>query len=204
MFKLFASVAVLGVANASGPELGCYFYQLPSEVNKVQAQLEIKSDSVMEFAVAFDAPKLKLPQKTIVCSNEPYRFDTTTSEMVIGETDLSACLQSLKDYTRGAVKTPLRVKWSAENKTLSTRIVIPLAIPKAENCVQFTTTAAPTSETTETTTAAASSAPLTEGPVTRADTTASATATTTTTKNAGSISVFSGLMLGAIIIALVF
>ncbi len=119
------------------PETGCYFYELISKINKVQAQLEIKSDSIMEFSVAFDAPKLNLPANTIVCRDEPFRFLPETSEMIVGEGDLSPCLQTLQSYTRGAVKTPLRIKWIPEEKILSTTIVIPLRIPKAANCVQF-------------------------------------------------------------------
>ena len=127
------------LCSGAGPETGCYFYELPSKINKVKAQLEIKSDTIMEFSVAFDAPKLNLPANTIVCQDEPYRFDTATSEMIVGEGVLSPCLQTLKSYTRGVVKTPLRIKWNPAEKVLTTAIVIPLRIPKAANCIQFAT-----------------------------------------------------------------
>ena len=134
------TLASICLADAStGPELGCYYYELPSKVNKVQAQLEIKSGNIMEVSVAFDAPKLNLPANTIVCPNEPFRFDSTSTQMIIGEGELSECLQNLKAYTRNAVKTPLTINWISEEKILAATIVIPLRIPMAANCIQFAT-----------------------------------------------------------------
>ena len=139
---------------STGPELGCYFYEFPSKINKVKAQLEIKSENVMEFSVAFDAPKLNLPSNTIVCENEPFRYDAATSSMIVGEGDLSPCLQTLKSYTRGVVKTPLTINWIPTEKVLATTIVIPLRIPKTPNCVQFVTPSPSVEPSTDSTTTA--------------------------------------------------
>ena len=177
------------------PEIGCYFYELPSKINKVQAQLEIKSETTMEFSVAFDAPKLNLPANTIVCRDEPFRFVTETSEMIVGEGSLSTCLQTLKDYTRGVVKTPLRIKWIPEEKILSTTIVIPLRIPKAAHCVQFAT---PTSANNSTQEIVTSTTPL----VTSADSPRIDPSTkSNTTKDAAILSTTAVLMFLGVVVS---
>ena len=146
--KLALLLNALLIAAMGFPETGCYFYQLPSKINMVQAQLDIKADSTMEFSVAFNAPKRNLPEKTIVCRNETFRFEAETSEIIVGEGVLSPCLQSLKSYTQGLVNPPLRIKWIPEEKILSGTIVIPLRIPKAANCVQLPV-AAPAADSTQ-------------------------------------------------------
>lgn len=132
MFKL-ALAAGLVVAT---PEESCYFYAVPAAAMlDIKAQVNIKSASTLEFSVFFDVPAMGLEKEALVCEDEPYTWNASTSTMQVG-VPLSTCLAKLLSMApEGVMSTPIDLIYTGS--ALTTSIVIPVSLEKTATCETF-------------------------------------------------------------------
>ena len=197
MMKLTQGLFLFGFASAA-PELGCYFFELsmPASGVSVQAQVDVKSSSALDFSVLLDIPYLGFTNAVFSCPREPYEFSEEASVVTVGLPPVSACLTRLSALTKGVLIPPVYLEYDAVAKTMMTNLVVDVTLAKQANCRTFGTTAAPVSPTTNAgaTTADGASTISTAGPGPAAEIT-----TSTTTNSASSLSF--NILLGAVILA---
>jgi hypothetical protein len=188
--KLTQGLFLFGFASAA-PELGCYFYDMsmPDTGLSVQAQVDVKSSSALDFSVLLNIPYLGFENSVFACPQERFEFDDSASIVTVGLPPVSACLTGLSALTKGVLNPPVYLEYNAAAKTLTTNLVIDVTLSKQANCRTFGTTAAPVSSTTN----AVATTITTAGPGPAADN------TSTTTNSASSLG-FS-ILLGAVILA---
>jgi hypothetical protein len=203
LLPIMMKIAAFSLVSASlaAPDLGCFYVKLPfpAPIN-VEAQIEIKSGSVLDFDVVMDIPnpRIKLNSK---CAGEQFSFDAAASTITVGQEPLSECLSTLKQLTNGVVQTPVVINYTPQ--TLSTRIVIPITMNKVDQCVALNTptntpvtTVAPTTSATNTEGTATTEVPTS----TMTQTGAAAAATTTTGSSAASLAM--GSVIAAVLVAM--
>lgn len=148
MMKRFALTScVLSLAVAT-PETGCYFLEISgADTFSVKAQVELKPSSDLSFSVLLNAPNVFTDEIRLLCDNEAFEWDATESTITVGNEPLSPCLLQLKEYTMGLVESPVVIKYDSELKSLSANIVIPLAMEKSKECIDFNTLDVSSTET---------------------------------------------------------
>ena len=129
MFKLASAAVLTSATLADKPELGCYGFSLETELFKAKAQIEIKTDSTLDFSVRLTLPQM--PPIDKLCPDEVFTFDPSTSTMWVGQS-LTPCVQDLKNSLNGVVETPIPVKYDASDKSLNAEIVMPVKMTKVK------------------------------------------------------------------------
>jgi hypothetical protein len=135
MNKLIAA-SLISTGLAASPEIGCYRFSESGVGFKAEAQIELKSEGLLDFSVAFSMMDMNLNK---VCKDEKYVYDASTMTMTVAS-EITPCIKELQDLVAGAIQPPILMKYETADKSLNTEIVIPIKLVKAE-CSAVTTPA---------------------------------------------------------------
>ena len=130
MVRTLATLIVLGSVSAA-PEVGCYYYKFPNPKMDIQAQVEIKSTSQMDFSVYMKTGKQEISH---LCVGESFSWTEADQTMVVGE-PASECLLKLQSMTFGALTLPVSFNYSAGSKSFkATFLGVPVELVKVSTC----------------------------------------------------------------------
>jgi hypothetical protein len=178
----FGLLAIIASTDAStAPKNGCYYFELANGVFDIEAQINVKSSSELDFTLVFQAdPTIGMPDTRLNCENELYYFDESTSSVVVGSDRISPCLQALSDFSKGVVTIPMNLGFDSATDSFKFVMVIEIVMPRAPKCKSYTWVPKPVASKAVSTPAAPIANVLAE----------STTATTTSTTTKGEQSIF--------------
>ena len=137
MIKLFIPMALM-LSSTSGvaPEAGCYKFKFVQEDVAVTVELNITSESTMDFGIEFPKFDDSYPL-SLACKDEPYTFNISTSEINISSEAMSPCMQKLADHFPDEVKFPVHLYYDSVKVLFAAEIVVPVQLVKVSVCELF-------------------------------------------------------------------
>jgi hypothetical protein len=130
MVRIITGLAFAATASAA-PELGCYYYKFPNPKMNIQAQVDVKSASQMDFSVYMKVGKQEVDHS---CSGESFAWSEADQKMVVGE-PASACLLKLQSMTLGALDLPVSFNYNSGAKSFkATFLGVPVELVKVSTC----------------------------------------------------------------------
>lgn len=194
VLKSFGLLAIIASTDAAtAPKNGCYYFELSNGLFDIEAQINVKSSSELDFTLVFKAdPTIGMPDTKLNCENELYHFEDSTSSVVVGSDRISPCLQALSDFSKGVVTIPMNLGFDSATDSFKFVMVIEIVMPRAPECKSYTWVPKPVDPKAVTT-----PAPIAPVPNVLADSTTTTT-TSTTTKEAWPLSGLNTLLLAGL------
>lgn len=135
------------------PEYGCYYFDFKAEMFDVEAQINVKSATEMDFALRFVAdPAMGMPDTNLLCIGEEYHFEQSPPSAVVGSTDISPCLKQLARFSNGVVTIPMVLGYDSVTNSFKFKMVIDIVMERADKCASFGFTSTDDNKSVSTTT----------------------------------------------------